>query len=64
MLIEEYLQVCLVFVLSYAILVALAMQSCSSAPPEAPPVPPNAPANAVFMRIRMAAPARAAFRRV
>jgi hypothetical protein len=58
MLVEEYLQVCLVFVLSYAALAALALYSAPCAATEE--ASPIAPANAVFMRVRMCGPGRAA----
>lgn len=64
MLVEEYLLVCLMFALSYAALVALAL----AAPPPAAAAedastPPNAPVEAVFMRARMGSLGRQSYYR-
>ena len=59
MLVEEYLQVCVVFVVSYALIVALAVyvQQQLGIPEEPEPLPiPNANATAAFMRLRISRP--------
>jgi hypothetical protein len=65
MLLEEYLQVCLMFALSYAALAALALTAPPPAgPEEASTVQPRGGAETVFMRVRMDFPGRQSYRRV
>jgi hypothetical protein len=63
MLVEEYLLVCLMFALSYAALVALALAAPPPAEAADASAPPNAPVEAVFMRARMGSLGRQSYYR-